>query len=112
MAERGAQKGNQNARKGNQWRQAIRKALARYSAEQGDKPKATRGLELVAHKFIEAAAAGEPWAMKELGDRMDGKPVQSTEISSPDGPVAVEYTILPVTPIDKADADSPETTES
>ena len=83
--ESGAQPGNQNAKRGRQWRQAIRKALAKYSDEQGDKISAKRGLELVACKFVEAAAAGEPWAMKELGDRMDGKPSQATEISGPDG---------------------------
>ena len=45
--------------------------------------------------------------MKEIGDRIDGKPKQATEISGPDGnPIRtekVEWTILPVTPMDKVD---------
>lgn len=106
----GAPRNNINATKGSQWRQAIRKALAKYADEQGDKAKASRGLELVARKFIEAAAAGEPWAMKELGDRIDGKPSQGVELSGPaGGPIeAVEWSILPVVPIDRIDEESPE----
>jgi hypothetical protein len=28
---------------------------------------------------------GEPWAVKEVMDRVDGKPIQATEISGVDG---------------------------
>ena len=105
--ESGAQPGNKNAKKGAQWRQAIRKALAHYADAQGDKISAKRGLELVAHKFVEAAAAGEPWAMKELGDRMDGKPTQGVEVSGKDGgPIeSVEWSLLPVAPVDETNTE-------
>ena len=110
MAKSGGQPGNKCAAKGAQWRQAIRKALAKYADANGDKVSAKRGLELVAEKFVEAAAAGEPWAMKELGDRIDGKPSQGVELSGPaGGPIeAVEWSILPVVPIDRIDEESPE----
>lgn len=104
--ERGAQPGNSNAAKGADWRDAIRYELAKIGRElDGDDPAYVRGLRKCAEEFINAAKKGDPWALRELGDRMDGKSKQSTELSGPDGgPIpAVEWTIVPVTPIDKAD---------
>ena len=72
----GGQPGNQNARKGKLFYDAIRIALV-----QEDKKK----LRSIADKLIKAAESGEPWAVKEVMDRMDGKPIQATEISGADG---------------------------
>ena len=80
----GAPDGNNNAGKGADWRDAIRHALAKKGKEEkGDGPAYIRGLQRVAEKFIEAAEDGESWAMKELGDRMDGKAPQA--ITGADG---------------------------
>ena len=91
----GAPEGNNNASKGKEWRDAIRYALAKKGREvEGSDPAYTRGLRKVAEKFVEAAANGDPWAMRELGDRVDGKAVQGVEIGGPDGesiPVALNY---------------------
>lgn len=84
MAESGGQPGNQNAAKGAEWRQAIKRALAHDSGK-----TYREGLDTVAKKFIEAAKNGDPWAMKEIGDRMDGKPHQSIDASI-DGNLTVE----------------------
>ena len=65
----GAPPGNKNAVKGAEWRQAIKRALAHKSGK-----TYREGLDEVATKFVEAAANGDAWAMKELGDRVDGKP--------------------------------------
>lgn len=82
----GAQPGNQNAKKGRQWQRAIKRALARYADANGQaNATARKGLDLVATKFVAHAASGEAWAMKELGDRIDGKPTQAVEVSGPDG---------------------------
>ena len=72
MNQGGAPEGNQNAKKGRDWTQAIRKALAHYSGE-----GATAGMEKLARKLIEAAENGDSWALKELGDRIEGKPAQA-----------------------------------
>jgi hypothetical protein len=72
----GAPVGNNNAAKAKVVADAIRKALA---AEDWKRLRA--GSEKVA----EAYAAGEPWAVQFVADRMDGKPTQQTEISGPDG---------------------------
>jgi hypothetical protein len=71
----GGQPGNQNARKGKLFYDAIRIALV-----QEDKKK----LRNIADKLIKAAEAGEAWAVKEVMDRMDGKPVNTTELSGVD----------------------------
>ena len=66
----GAPKGNQNAVKDNRiWGNAIRKAVMQRN---GDK------LRTLADKLIDRAAEGDIAAMKELGDRLDGRPAQTT----------------------------------
>jgi len=102
----GAPEGNKNASKGKDWREAIRYAIAKKGRdEDGDDAPYTKGLRLCASKIVEAACAGDLQALKELGDRMDGKAAQSIELGGPDGgPIpAVAWEILPVTPIDKTD---------
>lgn len=90
-----APEGNQNARKGRDWTQAIRKALAHYSGE-----GATKGMEKLASKLIDAAEKGDSWALKELGDRIEGKPAQSvTLLGDEDAPLVtrVERVIVNAT---------------
>jgi len=79
--ESGAQPRNQNAKKGAEWRQAIKRALTRVadSNDPDGEISYRKGLDIVADKFVAAASNGDPWAMKELGDRIDGKPKQSIE---------------------------------
>ncbi len=72
----GAQPGNQNAKKGKLFYDALRIALV-----QEDRKK----LRNITEKLVKSAEAGEPWAIKEVMDRIDGKPVQSTEITGADG---------------------------
>ncbi len=107
MAERGAQEGNNNAGKGMEWRDAIRYELARIGREiDGNDPAYKKGLRDCAAQFIKAAQSGEMWALKELGDRTDGKSTQSVEVSGPDGgPVAIR-------PFEFLDADASTTEET
>lgn len=82
--------GNQNAYKNKPWADALRRALARY---EGGKENA---LNLIADQTVKLAVSGEQWAIKEIGDRTDGKPAQSTEISGPDGsaiPLGINVTL-------------------
>jgi hypothetical protein len=37
-------------------------------------------LRRIAEKLVKLAEAGEPWAMRELVDRLDGKPVQAIAV--------------------------------
>ena len=70
---RGAPIGNSNAQKGKVWSDALRRAVA---SDQG-----ARVLK-AAHRLLDDAANGEPWAIKELADRLDGKPKQESVIET------------------------------
>ena len=78
----GAPEGNHNAAKGREWRDALRYELARIGRDvDGDEPAYRKGLRKCAEGFIIAACAGEAWALKELGDREDGRAIQSLDIT-------------------------------
>ena len=66
--------GNQNAKKGKRWRDALWKALARYSS---DDVKSGEALDKVAEKGVICALAGDKDAWNEIGNRLDGKPAQA-----------------------------------
>ncbi len=72
----GAPQGNTNAAKGKRWSNAIDTALANRS-----KSDAQAALVELAEKLILAAEGGDAWALKELGDRIDGKAAQSVTLS-------------------------------
>lgn len=73
MAERGGQPGNTNAVGGapKPFLDALNRAI-----KQTDGKK----LRAAAEKLLDLAAEGEPWAIKELADRTDGKAQQSNTV--------------------------------
>jgi hypothetical protein len=64
--------GNQNAAKAKQWSAAIERALEARGA--GDRLAA---LNALAAKLLDKCEEGDMTALKELGDRLDGKPAQA-----------------------------------
>jgi len=72
----GAPVGNENAKKGKLFYDQLRKVLIQDDALK---------LRQIALRLIEAAEDGEAWAVREVIDRIDGKAIQATEISGPDG---------------------------
>ncbi len=68
-----APEGNNNALKGKPWRDAINRALARRAEDH----TVEGGLNNLADKFLTACEDGDQWALKELGDRVEGKSAQS-----------------------------------
>ena len=70
-----APKGNQNATKGRVWTEAINRALAARSRRDG-----VLALDALAEKLLKLADQGELQALKELGDRLEGKAMQPTEV--------------------------------
>lgn len=70
--ETGAQLGNDNATKGKEFRQALKRVLARRTNKD-----VSAGLDQVAEQLVTAAFAGEQWAVREIADRFDGKPAQT-----------------------------------
>lgn len=86
MAERGGQPGNNNAGKNRRWREALDRAIA-----QDDGVRLREAAETV----LTLAAQGEAWAVKELGDRLDGKPAQA--ITGEDGgPLQIEKVVFEI----------------
>jgi hypothetical protein len=71
----GAPLGNNNAAKGKMFYDQLRKIAVQEPTK----------LREVAEGLFEAARAMEPWAVKELIDRLDGKAVQQTELTGAEG---------------------------
>lgn len=82
----GAPLGNQNATKNKPFWDAITRAIAQEDGKR---------LRQAAEKLLTAAAAGEQWAVKELGDRLDGRPAQAiTGADGGDFKASIEVTFI------------------
>lgn len=64
--------GNKNAANAKVWKAAIERALKKRSSE-GRRDE----LEAIAEKLIDNCLQGDNVAIRELGDRLDGKPAQA-----------------------------------
>ena len=66
------------------WRAALARAVNRRVDGKGSPKK----LDMIADKCADEAMNGESWAVREVGDRLDGKPAQAIAIKGdPDSPV-------------------------
>ena len=66
------------------WRAALARAVNRLVDGRGSPKK----LDMIADKCADEAMNGESWAVREVGDRLDGKPAQAIAIKGdPDSPV-------------------------
>ena len=76
-----APEGNDNTNVNNRlWANTIRRAIAQSDPDR---------LRRIAEKLLTEAEEGKPWAMRELGDRIDGKAAQA--ITGVDGgPLVVQ----------------------
>ena len=75
-----APEGNKNAVKNKPWADALSRALEIH------KPSDQRvKLDALACSLVEKAMSGDTNALKEIGDRLDGKPKQQIEATGLDG---------------------------
>jgi hypothetical protein len=76
----GAPIGNQNAAKSRVFSDALRRAIAQDDGAR---------IRKAAETMLDLAASGEPWAVKEVFDRLEGKPAQALLMSGDDegGPI-------------------------
>ena len=73
----GAPFGNTNSSKNNRiWANTIRKLAVQEDYKR---------IHVIAEKLFEKAAEGDLGAMKEVGDRLDGKAIATTELTGLDG---------------------------
>ena len=73
------EKGNQLRANSMRWQTAIDNALNKRTASRKDKLNA---LDVLAEKLLERADEGDMTALKELGDRIDGKPSQAINLDA------------------------------
>jgi hypothetical protein len=67
----GAPVGNNNNKKNREWSEAIRKAVVQR-----------KELDKLANALIDRALEGDLGALKELGDRLEGKPSQQIDVDA------------------------------
>jgi hypothetical protein len=70
MGNRGGQIGNSNATKNKLFLNSLKRQLI----------QSPERLEKIIEVLITQAESGQPWAIKELLDRIDGKPIQNNFI--------------------------------
>lgn len=64
------------------WADAVRRAVMRRLENVEGKPQK---IERLADNLVDLGLTGDVSAIREIGDRLDGKPKAQTEISGPDG---------------------------
>jgi hypothetical protein len=85
----GAPVGNKNAAKAKIWHAAIMRALDKRGG--GDRIAA---LDELAGKLLDLVATGDLAALKEFGDRLDGKPAQAIIGDADADPIQVSEIII------------------
>lgn len=75
MAARGAPVGNDNSRRGVSFKDKLRYVFAHEPHRLGK----------IAEMLISKAEEGEPWAIREIMDRIDGKAIQAMTVANEDG---------------------------
>ncbi len=84
MVRKGGQKGNSNAKKGSMFRDALHKVLARDKG----------ALERIARALVMRAGEGDLAAIREIADRLDGKPTPiQTIVGEDDTPSEFKFVI-------------------
>ena len=80
----GAPKGNQNGAKAKVWSAAISRALDKRTKLEGK-----QALDALAEQLLANCDSGDMTALKELGDRLEGRPQQSI-VGADDGPLTIQ----------------------
>lgn len=80
----GAKPGNNNAARQRVWTNAIYKALEQKGTDRQE------ALAKLALKLLEKVDSGDMTAIKELGDRLEGKPAQIIEGTGPNGEITLK----------------------
>lgn len=72
------QQGNQFGKSARDYEAGLKRALARIG-----KGSYADGINRVANRLVRAALKGQPWAIQEIGNRLDGKPTERVEVNNP-----------------------------
>ena len=78
------------------WADALSRAVRRESKGKGS----PQWLDVIADRVVVEASDGNPAAFKELGDRLDGKPLAQKDHVSSDGSMTpitkIQHEVIPV----------------
>lgn len=61
------------------WAAAVKRAVHRRMDNEDGKPQK---IERLADQLVDFAMEGQGWAMQEIGNRLDGKPHQSSDVAA------------------------------
>lgn len=101
-----APKGNRNAAKAKVWSAAVERALDRRVPAD----KRIKAIDELADKLLDLCMDGDLNALKELGDRLEGKVQQRVELAGdPDAPLGGKWEVEIVRAAQAAPEDSGET---
>ena len=64
----------------------------RIAVNETDPVTKKRKLRVIAEKLVECAMGGEPWAVQQVADRLDGKPAQQSTVDINDKRDATDWT--------------------
>jgi hypothetical protein len=92
--------GNQNAARAKVWRAAIMRALERRKP--ADERK--QAIDELADKLLDLVSSGDLAALKEFGDRLDGKPAQAI-VGDDDAPPIRTVTRIELVDLDDSGTD-------
>lgn len=84
MAKSGGQAGNKNASHDKPWSNALRRALLEGNGKK---------LRAVADQLVAKAESGDVQAIKEIGDRLDGRPAQTIQGPASDGSLKIIHSV-------------------
>lgn len=84
------------------YRDALRRAISRAEQNKND----PHALDRIAEKHLAQAAGGDMQAIKELADRLDGKPAQAHIGGEDDDPAIRTITKIELVGVRPADQDS------
>ena len=90
----GAPKGNKNAVRHHHWRKALERALAEFDKTvDGERIKEGDAINAIARTVIRQAIKGDIACIKEIGDRLDGRPKQAIDFGENDSlkSITVEF---------------------
>ena len=91
-----APKAPKGAKSDKEWREAVRVAVHELRLGGGEKAEKVKVLRLLARALVDKALGGDVTALKEVGDRLDGKAVQGVELGGPDGGPVQHEDVSPV----------------
>lgn len=85
-----AAQGNQYAAKSKRWTDAIDRAISKRSRVAG-----LEALDELAEKLLKKVDEGDVSALKELGDRLEGKPAQALTVTGdPENPLQARVEVV------------------